>query len=41
LAIDEVGPGGGFVAPALVGLVIAVVGAAAVQTRRRRHAPAR
>ena len=41
LAIDETGPGGGFVAPALVGLVIAVLGAGAVQTRRRRRAPAR
>ena len=41
LAIDEVGPGGGFVAPALVGLVVAVLGAGAVQTRRRRRAPAR
>ncbi|MFW5470025.1 MFS transporter [Knoellia sp. CPCC 206435] len=41
LAIDEVGPGGGFVAPALVGLAVAVLGAVAVQTRRRRRAPAR
>lgn len=41
LAIDEVGAGGGFVAPAAVGLVVAVVGAVAAQTRRRRRAPAR
>lgn len=41
LAIDEVGPGGGFVAPALAGLAVAVLGAGAVQTRRRRRAPAR
>ncbi|MEO7268689.1 MAG: MFS transporter [Knoellia sp.] len=41
LAIDEVGAGGGFVAPAAVGLVVAVLGAVAAQTRRRRHAPAR
>ncbi|KGN34542.1 permease [Knoellia sinensis KCTC 19936] len=39
LAIDEVGAGGGFVAPAAVGLVIAVLGAVALQTRRRRRAP--
>ncbi len=41
LAIDEVGAGGGFVAPAAVGLVVAVLGAATAQTRRRRQAPAR
>lgn len=41
LAIDEAGAGGGFVAPAAVGLVVAVLGAAAAQTRRRRQAPAR
>ncbi|MFC7489041.1 MULTISPECIES: MFS transporter [unclassified Knoellia] len=41
LAIDEVGAGGGFVAPAVVGLVVALLGAAAAQTRRRRHAPGR
>lgn len=41
LAIDEVGAGGGFVAPAAVGLVVALLGATAAQTRRRRQAPAR
>lgn len=41
LAIDEVGAGGGFVAPAALGLVVAVLGAGAAQTRRRRRAPAR
>jgi predicted MFS family arabinose efflux permease len=41
LAIDEVGAGGGFVAPAAIGLVVAVLGASVAQTRRRRRAPAR
>jgi predicted MFS family arabinose efflux permease len=41
LAIDEVGAGGGFVAPAASGLVGAVLGASVAQTRRRRRAPAR
>jgi predicted MFS family arabinose efflux permease len=41
VAIDRVGAGGGFVAPAVVGLLVAVVGAGAAQTRRRRRAPAR
>lgn len=41
LAIDEFGAGGGFVAPAAIGLVIALAGAVAIQTRRRRRAPAR
>jgi predicted MFS family arabinose efflux permease len=41
LAIDEVGAGGGFVAPAAIGLVVAVLGASVAQTRRRRCAPAR
>lgn len=41
LAIDEVGAGGGFVAPAVVGLLVALLGAVAAQTRRRRHAPGR
>lgn len=41
LAIDEVGAGGGFVAPAALGLAVAVLGAGAAQTRRRRAAPAR
>ncbi|WP_404382213.1 MFS transporter [Knoellia locipacati] len=41
VAIDRAGAGGGFVAPAVVGLVVAVVGAGAAQTRRRRIAPAR
>lgn len=41
LAIDEVGAGGGFLAPATIGLVVALLGATAAQTRRRRLAPAR
>jgi len=41
VAIDRVGGAGGFVAPAAVGLVVAVLGALAAQTRRRRSAPAR
>lgn len=41
LAIDEVGAGGGFVAPAAIGLAVALLGASAAQTRRRRRAPAR
>ncbi|KRE43302.1 MFS transporter [Knoellia sp. Soil729] len=41
LAIDEVGAGGGFVAPAAIGLLVALLGASAAQTRRRRHAPVR
>lgn len=41
VAIDRVGAGGGFIAPALVGLVVAALGAVAAQTRRRRRAPAR
>ena len=41
VAIDRAGAGGGFVAPAVVGLVVAVLGAGAAQTRRRRSAPAR
>lgn len=41
LAIDEVGASGGFLAPAALGLAVALLGAAAAQTRRRRRAPAR
>lgn len=41
VAIDRVGGVGGFVAPAVVGLVVAVLGAGAARTRRRRAAPAR
>jgi len=41
LAIDEVGAGGGFVAPAAIGLLVALLGASAAQTRRRRRLPAR
>ncbi|PRY63793.1 putative MFS family arabinose efflux permease [Knoellia remsis] len=41
LAIDAVGGAGGFLAPAVVGLFVAVVGAAAASTRRRRAVPAR
>lgn len=41
VAIDRVGAGGGFLAPASVGLVVALLGAVAAQTRRRRRAPAR
>lgn len=41
LAIDEVGAGGGFVGPAAIGLAVALLGASAAQTRRRRRAPAR
>ncbi|GGB68638.1 MFS transporter [Knoellia flava] len=41
VAIDRFGGAGGFVAPAAVGLVVAVLGAGAAQTRRRRSAPAR
>lgn len=41
VAIDGVGAGGGFVAPAVVGLVVALLGSVAAQTRRRRRAPAR
>lgn len=41
LAIDEVGAGGGFVAPAALGLAVALVGGVAAQTRRRRRVPSR
>jgi len=41
LAIDEAGAGGGFVAPAALGLLVALLGASAAQTRRRRRVLAR
>ncbi|KGN38971.1 MFS transporter [Knoellia subterranea] len=41
VAIDGLGPQGGFLLPACVGLGVALIGAAGAQSRRRRIAPAR